>query len=116
VERYYPESHFEPRQPSALRRHGLKVLLVLGFMAFTAAAASGVHYLNTPCGRLWAKIGGTSHCRFTPDQNLRFESTRPNASLLCSRDMAATLPEVKLLRFTLTASASPVLITCRLNK
>ncbi len=116
VERYYPESYFERRQPSALRRHGLKLLLVFGFMAFTAAAASGVHYLNTPCGRLWAKVGAIANCHLTPDQSIRFETSKPNANLLCSRDVARALPEVKLMRITLRASTSPVLVTCRLNK
>ena len=105
-----------PPQPSALRRHGLKLLLLAGFVGFTAAAAAGVHYLNTPCGRLWAYLDGIENCRVTPANHMHFETSRPNARALCASDIASLLPEVKLMRFTLTASASPVLITCRLSK
>jgi len=114
--RLYTDAYYSHPQPSALRQHGLKVLLVVSFMVFTAAAAASVHYLNSPCGRLWAKVGDIGNCRLMPDQNLHFESSMPNAKLLCSQDVAKSLPEVKLLRVTLQSSASPVLVTCRLNK
>ena len=116
VPRHFPDAYYGHPQPSALRQHGLKVLMVLGFMAFTAAAAAAVHYLNSPCGRLWAKVGDIGNCRLMADHNLHFESSKPNAKQLCSQDVAKALPEVKLMRVTLQSSASPVLVTCRLNK
>lgn len=113
---YYAEPWQEPPPASALRRHGWKALLLMGFFGVTLAAASGVHFLNTPCGRLWAKLGGTSDCRVSADHNLYVQSSQPNVNGLCSPQVAQALPEVKLLRVTLTGGASPVLVTCRLNK